>query len=61
MKKSLREKLLSRIEDMQIRAIQLNKHIKEYKEDNDYENAMKCDIRYRQLKIIIQELNKLID
>tara|TARA_R110000822_G_scaffold286785_1_gene408079 strand:- start:315 stop:500 length:186 start_codon:yes stop_codon:yes gene_type:complete len=61
MKKSLREKLLSRIEDMQIGAIQLNKHIKEYKEDNDYENAMKCDIRYRQLKIIIQGLNKLID
>mgnify|MGYP003636666343 CR=1 FL=1 len=46
---------------MQTRAIQLNKHIKEYKEDNNYENAMKCDIKYRQLKIIIQELNKLID
>mgnify|MGYP003637233061 FL=1 len=61
MKESLRSRLLSRIEDMQIRAIQLNKHIKEYKEDNDYENAMKCDIKYRQLKMIIQELNKLVD
>jgi hypothetical protein len=57
----LKEKLLNRIEDMQIRAIQLNKYIKEYKEDNDYENAMKCDIKYRQLKMIIQELNKLVD
>ena len=57
----LKEKLLNRIEDMQVRAIQLNKYIKEYKEDNDYENAMKCDIKYRQLKMIIQELNKLID
>lgn len=61
MKESLRSRLLSRIEDMQIRAIQLNKHIKEYKEDNDYENAMKCDIKYRQLKMIIQELNNLVD
>jgi hypothetical protein len=57
----LKEKLLNTIEDMQIRAIQLNKYIKEYKEDNDYENAMKCDIKYRQLKMIIQELNKLVD
>ena len=61
MKESLRNRLLSRIEDMQTRAIQLNKHIKEYKEDNDYENAMKCDIKYRQLKMIIQELNKLVN
>lgn len=61
MKESLRNRLLSRIEDMQVRAIQLNKHIKEYKEDNDYENAMKCDIKHRQLKLIIQELKKLID
>jgi len=61
MKESLRSRLLSRIEDMKIRAIQLNRHIKEYKEDNDYENAMKCDIKYRQLKMIIQELNKLVD
>jgi broad-specificity NMP kinase len=57
----LKEKLLNTIEDMQIRAIQLNKYIKEYKEYNDYENAMKCDIKYRQLKMIIQELNKLVD
>ena len=35
---------------MQIRAIQLNKYIKEYKVDNDYENAMQCDIKYRLVK-----------
>lgn len=61
MKKSLRERLLSRIEDMQQRVIQLRKNTMEYKENNDFENAMKCDIKYRQLKLVVQELNKLID
>tara|TARA_R110000851_G_scaffold172952_6_gene319244 strand:- start:862 stop:1053 length:192 start_codon:yes stop_codon:yes gene_type:complete len=60
-KNNLRGRLLERIEDMQVRVIQLRKHIMEYKEDNDYENAMKCDIKYRQLKLVVQELNKLID
>tara|TARA_R110000772_G_scaffold55038_3_gene125606 strand:+ start:152 stop:337 length:186 start_codon:yes stop_codon:yes gene_type:complete len=61
MKESLRDKLLRRIEDMQIRVIQLRKNTMEYKENNDYENAMKNDIKYRQLKLVVQELNKLID
>lgn len=61
MKKSLRDKLIRRIEDMQQRVIQLRKHTMEYKENNDFESAMKCDIKYRQLSLVVQELNKLID
>ena len=61
MKESLRDRLLRRIEDMQIRVIQLRKNTMEYNENNDYENAMKNDIKYRQLKLVVQELNKLID
>lgn len=60
MEKSLKDKLIIRIEDMQRRAIQLKRHTSEYKEANDFENAMKCDIKYRQLNLIVQELSKLI-
>ena len=61
MKESLREKLIRRIEDMQQRVIQLRKNTMEYKENNDFENAMKSDIKYRQLQLVVQEFNKLID
>jgi len=61
MKESLREKLIRRIEDMQQRVIQLRKNTMQYKENNDFENAMKNDIKYRQLQLVVQELNKLID
>ena len=61
MKESLRDKLIRRIEDMQQRVIQLKNNTIEYAENNDYENAMKNDIKYRQLKIVVQELTKLID
>jgi len=61
MEKSLRDKLIGRIKDMQKRVIQLRKNTMEYKENNDFENAMKNDIKYRQLHLVVQELNKLID
>lgn len=61
MNESLRDKLISLIEDMQQRVIQLRKHTMEYKEINDFESAMKCDIKYRQLSLVVQLLNKLID
>ena len=46
----MRERLIARID-------QLEKHIAEYKEVEDYENAMKCDIKRRQLEMVKNELN----
>lgn len=61
MRKSLRDRLLSRIEDMQKRVIQLKKNSLEYAEEGRYVDAMKNDIKYQQLRLVVQELNKLID
>ena len=60
MNKTLREKLISEINRIDERVKQLLKHVIEYKEDNDYENAMKCDIKYRQLKMVSNNLTKLL-
>ena len=61
MKKSLREMLESEINRIDERCEQLRKNISEYKEDNDFESAMKNDIKYRQLKIVSQNLKKLLE
>tara|TARA_R110000803_G_scaffold87494_1_gene154206 strand:+ start:84 stop:266 length:183 start_codon:yes stop_codon:yes gene_type:complete len=60
MKESLRTKLLSEIERIDARCNQLNEYRKEYKEDNDYEGAMKCDIKWRELKMVSQSLKKIL-
>ena len=60
MKKSLYEKLVSEISRIDARCEQLNKNWKEYKEDNDFENALKTDIKWRQLKMVSQSLKKLL-
>jgi len=60
MKKSLYEKLVSEISKIDARCKQLNDYCTEYKEDNDFENAMKCDIKWRQLKMVSQNLKKLL-
>ena len=60
MKKSLHEKLASEISRIDARCEQLNKNWKEYKEDNDFENALKTDIKWRQLKMVSQSLKKLL-
>ena len=60
MKEDLEEKLLSEINRIDVRCEQLRKYVLEYKEDNDYENAMKNDIKYRQLKMVSQSLKKLL-
>lgn len=61
MKKSLREMLESEINRIDERCEQLRKNISEYKNDNDFESAMKNDIKYRQLKIVSQSLKKLLE
>tara|TARA_R110002167_G_scaffold242818_1_gene448393 strand:+ start:127 stop:309 length:183 start_codon:yes stop_codon:yes gene_type:complete len=60
MKESLRTKLLAEIEKIDSRCNQLNEYRKEYKEDNDYEGAMKTDIKWRQLKMVSQSLKKIL-
>ena len=58
MKQTLRE----RIENMLCRIVgrveMLQKSIDEYKENGDFENAMKCDIKMRTFKLIEEDLRK---
>lgn len=58
MKKSLFERMLAMRERLIARIKQLEQYIDEYKEAGDYENAMKCDIKCRQLKLVESELTK---
>jgi hypothetical protein len=60
MKESLYQKLVSEINRIDARCEQLRKNVLEYKEDNEYESAMKSDIKYRQLKMVSQSLKKLL-
>lgn len=60
MKETLRKRLIVEIAAIDERCEQLNKNANEYKEDNDFENAMKSDIKWRQLKMVSQRLKKLI-
>ena len=60
MKQTLRERLETEINRIDARCKQLNNSCSQYKEDNDFENAMKCDIKWRQLKMVSQNLKKLL-
>lgn len=60
MKETLRKKLEDEINRIDVRCEQLRKNTSEYKEDNEFESAMKSDIKYRQLKMVSQSLKKLL-
>tara|TARA_R110000796_G_scaffold238143_1_gene358381 strand:- start:687 stop:872 length:186 start_codon:yes stop_codon:yes gene_type:complete len=60
MKETLRKRLEDEINRIDARCKQLKRHCTEYKEDNDFENAMNCDIKWRQLKMVSQSLKKLL-
>ena len=60
MKETLRKRLQDEISKIDARCVQLNQNCNEYKEDNDFESAMKCDIKWRQLKMVSQSLKKLL-
>jgi len=60
MKETLRQRLENKISQIDARCEQLCKNIYANKELNDYESAMKNDIKYRQLKIVSQSLKKLL-
>lgn len=60
MKKSLADKLQDEINRMDGRCNQLLGYIKDYKENNNFQQANECDIKYRQLKMVSQALKKLL-
>lgn len=60
MKETLRKRLKDEISRIDARCDQLNKKCNDYKEDNDFEGAMKTDIKWRQLKMVSQSLKKLL-
>jgi len=60
MKETLRKRLEKEIGKIDGRCEQLLKNLKEYKEDNDFENAIKTDVKWRQLKMVSQNLKKLL-
>jgi len=60
MKQTLRDKLISRIADIDNRCKMLLINIQEYKDNNSFERAMINDIKYRQLSLVSQELKKLL-
>ena len=60
MKETLRDKLLSEINTIDERVKQLGKYIEEYKKDNNYEDAMKCDIMKRQFVLVSNNLKNIL-
>lgn len=50
--------MLTMLERLNERIEQLEKHIKEYKDANDFENAMKCDIKRTQLLLVQAEIRR---
>ena len=60
MKETLRKKLEDEISRIDARCVQLLEHIDDYKKNNAFEEAMKNDIKWRQLKMVYQNLKKLL-
>lgn len=58
MKTSLRQRLEDMLERILGRIKMLDKSIKEYKLENDFENAMKCDIKRSTLQMVADDLRK---
>ena len=60
MKETLREKIERRRMDMVNRIEQLYNHVAEYKAAEDFENAMKCDIKRQQLIMVLGRLDEAL-
>ena len=58
----MKETLYQRIRDILLRIegkiIILQRNIKDYKKENDFENAMKCDIKKTTFEMIAKDLEK---
>jgi hypothetical protein len=60
MKTTLRDKLLLEIGRIDNRIKQLIEYVASYKESDDYESAMKCDIKRRQLELVSENLKDIL-
>ena len=60
MKETLKERLENEISRIDARCEQLRKNVLIYKKYDDYENALKEDIRRQQLEMVSQSFQKLL-
>jgi hypothetical protein len=60
MKETLRENIERMRMDMVNRIEQLYNHVAEYKTAEDFENAMKCDIKRQQLIMVLGRLDEAL-
>lgn len=58
MKQTLRERMENVLCRIVGRVEMLQKSINEYKENGDFESAMKCDIKMRTFKLIEEDLRR---
>lgn len=61
MKKSLREKLEARLKAIKSRIRQLERHTEDYKVADNFEGAMKSDIKRGALEMVYNDLTKILD
>jgi len=61
MKETLREAIERMRRDMDARIKQLYTHVAEYKATEDFENAMKCDIKRQQLIMVLTRLDEALE
>lgn len=59
--KTFREKIVTLRMDMVNRIEKLNTHVAEYKSAEDFENAMKCDIKRQQLIMVLGHLDEALN
>lgn len=60
MKETLKQKLEVEIARIDARCRQLLDNIEDYKKNNAFEEAMKNDIKHRQLKMVSESLRKIL-
>lgn len=60
MKETLKQKLEYRIEKLHERCRQLKRHIEEYRESGDYQSAYTSQVKYEQLNMVAEDLEKIL-
>jgi len=61
MKKSLREKLISEIEKIDKRCLDILNNEKQYRDQHDYQSALKCDVKYSELQFVSSRLKEILN
>jgi hypothetical protein len=60
MTQTLKQELLDEISIIDARCEQLSKNFLEYKDKREFELAIRCDVKYRELKTVSNRLKKII-